>query len=80
MYDEFDERLVAVASPGGLGRHHVHSGVDGKEGADLADLDQLTEHALPPEAGHTVIPDGAEQLLHVGVRDKLQRHEHEQPA
>lgn len=71
MVDELHEgRADEPAEPGAWeeevrGGQHRHRGDDGQAQKHLG------EAAAPPPDGETLVPDGRQQLLAVGVRHKL---------
>ena len=49
---------------------HVHDAVVGVHDAQLDDQERLLEDVAPSEAWHPLIPDTAQELLHIGVGNK----------
>lgn len=65
--DEFDERLLGEPAPVARRGDHVDETEDGELDGNLERLDQLAQHGSAAEAGQALVPDGPQQLLHVGV-------------
>lgn len=75
--DELDEGLLEELSLVGVGGEHVGHRQHGKHGGELDHLHQLADHVLAAEPWQTIVPDGAEELLHVGVSHELKGEEEE---
>lgn len=73
MTQELDEGLAQRAAGGGVRRRDVGQRVQREHDADAHHLRRLQQHVLAAEPGHALVPDGRQQLLHVGVRHELQR-------
>ena len=51
----------------------VAEGVDGEEEADPDNLHGLEDHVHLAEAGQSLVPHAGQQLLHIGVSNKLKQ-------
>lgn len=76
MADKFDERFPHGLSDGWMWSQGVGDGEERKEDADADDFERLEHHVLPPKARKPFVPDGSQELLHVGVSHKLEQQEH----
>ena len=73
MTDELDKRFLDETALFRVWSHDVEHRVDGEFAGDSKRLQHLTYQGFTPEAGQTLVPDGTQQLLHVGMGNKLER-------
>lgn len=71
MDDKLDEWQLGEPSPLASRRNHVNEAKNGELYGNLERFHQLSQHGSSPEAGQALVPDGAEQLLHIRMSDKL---------
>ena len=57
MADELDEWLLHELAHRRGGRYHVDRAVHREHCTQLANIYELPDHAFPPEARQTVVPD-----------------------
>ena len=74
LTDELDERFLDEAALLRVWSHDVEHGMDRELTGYTCSLNKLTHHGLTPEAGQTLVPDGAQQLLHVWMCHKLTKY------
>jgi len=71
MANELDERFPQGLSHTGLGCQDIAEGEEGEEESDPDHFQSLEEHILPPESRKTLVPNGGEELLDIGMSHKL---------
>lgn len=71
MDEKLHEGLAHQFASIRLGSNHVEAAVEGEEDNDFHDLHELLKHRHPSEPRQSVVPQGSEQLLDVGVRHEL---------
>ena len=71
--DELDEGFPHRLREARPRTDDVAEGVDGEEEADPDNLHGLEDHVHLAEAGQPLVPHAGQQLLHIGVSNKLKQ-------